>query len=184
MNVINIVRCKGTQTDFMLRKKNDDKSATSNASSQYRGVSFNTHSQKWKAVITVGRKQYFLGYFVNEIEAARAYDKASLELRGPEAPTNFKYDSATLASIAGQANAVQIHNNDDEDMDTEPQCASLEKLLDGQTGDSMESVRDVEMELNAVRTTLLMREQAIMNARAASQMKVKQEDLPSEFMCL
>lgn len=28
------------------------------ASSQYRGVSFNNHSQKWKAVITVGRKQY------------------------------------------------------------------------------------------------------------------------------
>ena len=183
----------------MLRKKTSEEkaaaAAATNASSQFRGVSFNSHSQKWKAVITVGRKQYFLGYFVQEVEAARAYDKASLELRGPEAPTNFKYDKAALAAAAEAAAArkaaqppqetlLEEADNDDE-MEVEPACASLEKLDGTQTNDSMESVRDVELELNAVRTTLMMREQAIMNARAQNQMKAsKQHDVPSEFMCL
>jgi hypothetical protein len=178
----------------MLRKRtSEEKSApgtpSGNASSQYRGVSFNTHSQKWKAVITVGRKQYFLGYFSQEVEAARAYDKASLELRGPEAPTNFKYDKAALeaaakAAAARQANPPPVEAElDDDQMEVEPQCASLEKL-DTQTSDSMESVRDVEVELNAVRATLMLREQAIMNSRAQNQLKVKAEELPAEFMCL
>ena len=141
-----------------MRKKTSEEvkspgSATANSSSQYRGVSFNTHSQKWKAVITVGRKQYFLGYFVNEVEAARAYDKASLELRGPEAPTNFKYDAEALAAAAQarasgkgeSASALQeVEENDDMEVET-PTCASLEKLEGAQTNDSMERVRDVEV---------------------------------------
>jgi hypothetical protein len=44
-------------------------------SSMYRGVSFNRKNQKWKAVLTVNCKQHFLGYFVKEIEAAKAYDR-------------------------------------------------------------------------------------------------------------
>jgi len=183
---------------MMRKKKSDEKpAAATNTSSPYRGVSFNTHSQKWKAVITVGRKQYFLGYFVNELEAARAYDKASLELRGPEAPTNFSYDQAALTAAAEAAAARKASQpartemetqdlDDDDDMEIETaQCASLEKLEGMQTNDSMESVRDPELEVNAVRATLMMREQAIMNARAQNQKRTaKQEEVPSEFLCL
>jgi len=176
----------------MLRKKSEEKSPAtpgSNASSQFRGVSFNSHSQKWKAVITVGRKQYFLGYYVHEEEAARAYDKASLELRGPEAPTNFKYDKAALAAAAEAAAARKAsqpatanEESDDEDvMEVEPPCASLEKIDGVRTNDSMESVRDPEVEINAVRAHLMMREQAIMNARAQ---RAKQDDVPAEYLCL
>jgi len=178
----------------MLRKKASEEKPGGATSSQYRGVSFNSHSQKWKAVITVGRKQYFLGYFVQETEAARAYDKASLELRGPEAPTNFKYDKATLeaAAVAKQNNQgtqpphpVEETEGEDE-MEVETGYASLEKL-DSQTNDSMESVRDAEVEVNAVRATLMMRQQAIINARNQSNQRMKPQqpdDIPSEFLCL
>ncbi len=33
--------------------------------------------------------QRFLGHFVTDLEAARAYDKAMLDLRGPDGRTNF-----------------------------------------------------------------------------------------------
>jgi len=40
-------------------------------------------------VITIDKKQHFLGYFTGEVEAARAYDKASLRFRGVHARVNF-----------------------------------------------------------------------------------------------
>jgi hypothetical protein len=39
-----------------------------NMTSKFRGVSFNSQLKKWKAVITVGRSQHFLGYFPDELE--------------------------------------------------------------------------------------------------------------------
>ena len=42
-------------------------------------------------MITIDKKQHFLGYFMNETEAAIAYDKASLRLRGETAKVNFDY---------------------------------------------------------------------------------------------
>ena len=47
--------------------------------SKYMGVSFNTEKQKWRAVISTNGKSIFLGYFVNEEDAAKKRDKYIIE---------------------------------------------------------------------------------------------------------
>lgn len=63
--------------------------------SVYRGVSYNRKNRKWKAVITYHGKQHFLGYFMSEMSAAKAYDKASHKRRGPTASLNFPSEIST-----------------------------------------------------------------------------------------
>ena len=63
--------------------------------SVYRGVSYNRKNRKWKAVITYHGKQHFLGYFLSEMSAAKAYDKASHKRRGPTASLNFPSEIST-----------------------------------------------------------------------------------------
>jgi predicted RNA methylase len=41
--------------------------------SQYPGVSWDTHANKWRSYITVKGKQRHLGYFIDELEAAKTY---------------------------------------------------------------------------------------------------------------
>ncbi len=59
-------------------------------SSLYRGVSWHSRKKKWIAHIGYKRKLIHLGYYKNEIDAARAYDKAAKELFGEFACLNFK----------------------------------------------------------------------------------------------
>lgn len=58
-------------------------------SSKFRGVYKRRFDTKWRAEITAGRRKRCLGSYASELEAAEAYDKAALTLRGPAAFTNF-----------------------------------------------------------------------------------------------
>lgn len=59
--------------------------------SKYLGVS-RTHWGKWRAGIGRGGKKRTLGYFDNEIEAAKSYDKAAFEYDGIKSWLNFPAD--------------------------------------------------------------------------------------------
>jgi hypothetical protein len=48
--------------------------------SGYKGVSM--HRARWRAAITINRKQKFLGYYTTPAEAAAAYARAANELHG------------------------------------------------------------------------------------------------------
>jgi hypothetical protein len=60
-----------------------------NATSKYRGVWYNKQTKKWRATIVVHRKRKQIGYFQNEIDAAKAYDKAAKKYYGEFAILNF-----------------------------------------------------------------------------------------------
>jgi hypothetical protein len=60
--------------------------------SQYKGVCYDTQRNSFRADIRYKCKRRFLGHFDNETDAAKAYDKAALELFGDYANLNFPKD--------------------------------------------------------------------------------------------
>jgi hypothetical protein len=57
--------------------------------SRFKGVSFDKKKNLWRADICYRGKIIFLGYFENEIDAARAYDAAAKKYHGEFARLNF-----------------------------------------------------------------------------------------------
>lgn len=77
-----------------LREGADGKNAKNRrpnklGSSKYRGVCWFPSSRKWVGYIMCDKKRYHLGYFLDEDEAARAYDVKAIELHGEYAHLNF-----------------------------------------------------------------------------------------------
>ena len=57
--------------------------------SKFKGVSWHKRHKKWAAYIGLNNKDIYLGLFINEIDAAKAYDKKAKELFGDFAYLNF-----------------------------------------------------------------------------------------------
>lgn len=57
--------------------------------SRFKGVSWAKREARWRAQIDINRGKYHLGYFMDEVEAALAYDTAALDLHGKFARLNF-----------------------------------------------------------------------------------------------
>jgi hypothetical protein len=58
-------------------------------SSKYKGVSWKKQKKKWIVIISYNRKNKFIGLFEDEIQAAKAYDKAAKKYHKEFASLNF-----------------------------------------------------------------------------------------------
>lgn len=63
-----------------------------NTSSQYKGVGWHKATGCWRAYIKINGKVKSLGYYKDEVKAAKAYDEAATKLFGEFALLNFGSD--------------------------------------------------------------------------------------------
>lgn len=80
--IFNIRTCTRSQNQHNRRKRR-------NASSIFKGVSWNKNTNKWYSHVVFEGKSINLGQFNSEIEAAKAYDAKALELCGEFALLNL-----------------------------------------------------------------------------------------------
>lgn len=57
--------------------------------SKYKGVTWHKYTKKWQAQICYAGKHKFVGYFNDEIQAAKAYDAAAIKYHKDFAVLNF-----------------------------------------------------------------------------------------------
>lgn len=70
----------------------NSKKSSRRCSSRFKGVCWAKKSHKWWVVIEVNGKTVDLGYFIDEVEAAKNYDAAARKYFGEYARLNFPAD--------------------------------------------------------------------------------------------
>ena len=78
----NLRRCTHSQNSM-------NKPKPTNNISGYKGVYFSKQKNKWHAEIRKEHKKHHIGFFINKIEAAKAYNQKALELFGEYAHLNI-----------------------------------------------------------------------------------------------
>jgi hypothetical protein len=71
-------------------EQNMNRGLSSNNTSGFKGICYLKRDRKWWAYIHVNRKRTSLGYFDTPEEAARAYDRAAVQMHGEFALLNYQ----------------------------------------------------------------------------------------------
>jgi hypothetical protein len=85
----------------------------SNTTSRFIGVSFIKAKKRWRVATKYHGKTIFIGYYDDEVEAARAYDRAALKYHGEFARLNFPredYIPAKGRGLASGGNELSASN--------------------------------------------------------------------------
>ncbi len=77
------------------------------ASTPYRGVTKVQKNGRFVAVFRWHGKNYHVGTFATDVEAARAYDRKALEVIGPEARLNFPGEDGGPPCATGSARSAR-----------------------------------------------------------------------------
>ena len=78
----NLRECTHRQNTYNQQK-------SKNKSSTYKGVYFKKSAKKFAVMIAIDTKRTHIGYFNDEVSAAKAYDKAAIKYQGEFARLNF-----------------------------------------------------------------------------------------------
>eukprot|EP00940_MAST-03C_sp_MAST-3C-sp2_P002082 g2082.t1 len=84
----------GTKSHKKKARKTKAMSKDSEFKSKYKGVHFDKHRKKYRAMLCIDGKHVYAGYYTDETEAARAFDTEARNRFGSNAVTNFKSDGS------------------------------------------------------------------------------------------
>lgn len=74
----------------LATRKQNSRNTKPRGISKYKGLNWRPERSKWLVRITTDEKRLHVGYFTDEMEAAKAYDKHAIKYHGDYARLNFK----------------------------------------------------------------------------------------------